>query len=368
MKTITTNDKFFMFTIDAHLDLAMNAMEWNRDLRQSIDDIRIREKGMTDKPDRGNATVCLPELRKGNIGLVVATQIARYVARGNPLPGWHSPEQAWAQTQAQLAWYKAMEEEGEMIQVKDLRSLNLQVDIWNDGTPTEHKPIGYILSLEGADSMITLQHVERAYAYGLRAIGPAHYGPGRYANGTDATGEMNTDGLALLKKMEELNIILDATHLCDDAFWQAMDYFHGHVWASHNNCRSLVNHNRQFTDEQIKVLIQRDAVIGAALDAWMIVPEWIRQQSTPQGMNCNLEKVIDHVDHVCQLAGNALNVGLGSDLDGAFGKEQCPYDLETIADLQTIPSLLHKRGYSDKDIENIMHGNWLRFLRNAWSH
>ncbi|HEX7906373.1 MAG TPA: membrane dipeptidase [Chitinophagaceae bacterium] len=356
-----------MFTIDAHLDLAMNAMEWNRDLRQSIDDIRIREKGMTDKPDRGNATVCLPDLRKGNIGLVVATQIARYVGPGNPLPGWHSPEQAWAQTQAQLAWYKTMEEEGEMIQVKDLRSLNLQVDIWNDGTSAEHKPIGYILSLEGADSMITLQHVERAYAYGLRAIGPAHYGPGRYANGTDATGEMNADGLALLKKMEELNIILDATHLCDDAFWQAMDHFHGHVWASHNNCRSLVNHNRQFSDEQLKVLIERGAVIGAALDAWMIVPGWTRGQSTPQGMNCNLEKVIDHMDHICQLAGNALHVGLGSDLDGGYGKEQCPYDLETIADLQTISSRLHKRGYSDKDIENIMHGNWLRFLRKAWS-
>ena len=90
-----------MFTIDAHLDLSMNAMEWNRDLRRSIQEIRDREKGMTDKPDRGNGVVCFPELREGNIGLVVATQIARYVAIDNPLPGWHSPEQAWAHTQAQ---------------------------------------------------------------------------------------------------------------------------------------------------------------------------------------------------------------------------------------------------------------------------
>ncbi|HEX5653399.1 MAG TPA: peptidase M19, partial [Chitinophagaceae bacterium] len=95
-----------MFIIDGHLDLAMNAMEWNRDLRQSIAAIRAREQGMKDKPDRGRAMVCLPELRKGNIGLVVATQIARYVENGNPLPGWNSPEQAWAQTQAQQAWYK----------------------------------------------------------------------------------------------------------------------------------------------------------------------------------------------------------------------------------------------------------------------
>ena len=112
-----------MFTIDAHLDLSMNAMEWNRDLRKSILEIRDREQGMIDKPDRGNGVVCFPELRKGNIGLVVATQIARYVAPDNPLPGWHTPEQAWAQTQGQLAWYKSMEEVGELSQIFDLNTL-----------------------------------------------------------------------------------------------------------------------------------------------------------------------------------------------------------------------------------------------------
>jgi membrane dipeptidase len=177
-----------MFTIDAHLDLSMNAVEWNRDLRKSVDEINERENQLTDKPDRGNATVSLPELRKGNIGLVVATQIARYVAPGNKLSGWHSPEQAWAQTQAQLAWYKAMEEAGEMVQVADLASLEKHLALWSNDDKSQHKAIGYILSLEGADSLITVQHLERAYGYGLRAIGPAHYGPGRYANGTDATG------------------------------------------------------------------------------------------------------------------------------------------------------------------------------------
>lgn len=354
-----------MFIIDAHLDLAMNAMEWNRDLRQPIDDIRKREAGMTDKPDRGNGTVSFDELRKGNIGLVVATQIARYTAPGNPLDGWHSPQQAWAQTQAQRAWYQGMEEEGEMMQVNDLRSLEIQLAYWN-ADEEEKKTIGYILSLEGADSLITLDHLYRAYEYGLRAVGPAHYGPGRYANGTNATGKMNENGLQLLREMEKLNIILDATHLCDDAFWQAMDHFKGHVWASHNNCRALVNHNRQFSDEQIKILIERDAVIGAAFDAWMLVPNWVRKKSTPREMNCGLEKVIDSIDHICQLAGNTDHVAIGSDLDGAFGKEQSPYDIETIADLQKIPALLKKRGYADESVDNIMHGNWLKFLRRAW--
>lgn len=356
-----------MFTIDAHLDLSMNAMEWNRDLRQSVAQIRAREQGMTDKPDRGKATVSLPALREGNIGLVVATQIARYVAPDNPLPGWQSPEQAWAQTQAQRYWYEAMEEAGEMVQIRDLAGLEAHLTRWQSDEPVAVKPVGYILSLEGADSLVTLDHVQRAWEYGLRAIGPAHYGPGRYAQGTDATGFMGERGQALLREMERLNIILDATHLCDDSFWEAMDHFHGPVWASHNNCRALVNHNRQFSDEQLKELIARGAVIGGALDAWMMVPGWVRGQSTPEGTNCNLEVMLDHLDHICQLAGNALHVGIGSDLDGAFGKEQCPYDLETIADLQTIPDKLQKRGYSQTDIENIMHGNWLRFLRNAWS-
>ena len=356
-------NKKIRLIIDAHL----NALEWNRDLRLPVAAINQREKGMTDKPDRAKATVSLPALREGNIGLVVATQIARYVTEDNPLPGWHSPEQAWAQTQGQLAWYKAMEDAGEMVMIKNKTALDEHVALWLNDAPNDHKPIGYILSLEGADSIVTPAYVERAYSMGLRAIGPAHYGPGRYANGTDATGKLSAAGKELLKEMDRLQMILDATHLCDDAFWDALSIYKGPVWASHNNCRALVNHNRQFSDEMIKALVERKAIIGAALDAWMMVPGWVRGQSTPEGMNCNMAKMIDHIDHICQIAGNTAHVAIGTDLDGAFGKEQCPYDLETIADLQKLPALLLQKGYNQTDIDNIMHNNWLQFLRNAWS-
>ncbi|HPM31964.1 MAG TPA: membrane dipeptidase [Chryseolinea sp.] len=355
-----------MFIVDAHLDLSMNALEWNRDIRRPIHEIRTREKGMTDKPDRGNGVVNLPELRKGNVGLVVATQIARYVSIENSLPGWHSPQQAWSQTQGQLAWYRTMEEEGEMVQVNNLKTLEDHLALWNSSTAVETKPIGYILSLEGADSIVSIKYLEKAYQNGLRAVGPGHYGPGRYAQGTNATGGIGKEGKALLKEMERLNIILDATHLCDDSFWEALDSFQGHVWASHNNVRALVNHNRQFSDDQLKELINRGAVIGGVMDAWMMVPDWIKNESTPTSMNCTLDKLIDHMDHICQLAGNSNHIGIGSDLDGAFGKEQSPADIETIADLQNLMHLLSKRGYKKEDIENVMHGNWLRFLRNAW--
>jgi membrane dipeptidase len=351
---------------DAHLDLSMNAMEWNRDLRYTVHQIRESETGLNDKPDRGKGTVAFPEMRKGNIGLVVATQIARYARKGNDLPGWNSPEQAWAQTQAQLAWYKTMEEEGEMVQVINLSSLYNQMKKWMGNEDAEKKPIGYILSLEGADSIINLNYLEKSYEQGLRALGPAHYGPGTYAQGTDASGGLGNKGIELLDEMENLNIILDTTHLCEESFWEALGHFKGPVWASHCNVRSLVDHNRQLSDDQIKALLERDAVIGIAMDAWMMKPGWVRGKSNPEKMGVNLEVLIDHLDHICQIAGNAFSVGIGSDLDGAFGKEQCPYDLDTIADLQKVPNLLRFRGYTEGDIENIMHKNFIRFLKEAW--
>ena len=352
------------FLIDGHLDLSMNAMEWNRDLRLPISELNNRESGLDDKPDRGKATVTFEELRKGNIGLVVATQIARYVKPDSPLPGWFSPEQAWAQTQGQLAWYKAMEADGQLTMIQNKEDLDAHLANWNS-SENDNKPIGYILSLEGADSMVDLSYVEKAYAYGLRAIGPAHYGPGRYANGTDSSGELNKEGIALLQEMDRLNMILDATHLNDDAFWDALNRYKGNIWASHNNCRTFVDHNRQFSDDMIKALIERDAVIGVALDAWMMVPNWIRGTSTPQSTNCNMEIMANNIDHICQLAGNTNHVAVGSDLDGAFGREQCPYDLETIADIQKIFPILKSRGYKPEDIEKIANGNWLRFMRKA---
>jgi membrane dipeptidase len=355
-----------MLIFDAHLDLSMNALDWNRDFSRPLAEIRQRERGQFDKKDRARGVASLPEMRRGKIGLCVATQIARYVKPGNPLPGWHSPAQAWAQTQGQLAWYRAMEETGEMVQITDRAGLDRVAALWQNDPPPD-APIGYILSLEGADSIVTLGHLERSYAQGLRAVGPAHYGPGTYAQGTDATGGIGARGRELLAEMERLGIILDATHLCDDSFWEALDHFGGRVWASHNNCRALVPHNRQFTDDQIRVLIERGAVIGAALDAWMLVPGWVKGQTTPESADLKLERVIDHIDHICQTAGNARHVGIGTDLDGGYGYEQTPADLDSIADIARIADMLAGRGYTPADIEGVMHGNFLRFLRETWA-
>jgi membrane dipeptidase len=354
-----------MLIFDAHLDLSMNALEWNRDLTRDIEEIRARERGQTDKPDRGNGTVSLGEMRKGQVGLCVATLIARFVKPSNPLPGFHSPEIAWSHTQGQLGWYRAMEEAGQMTPIRSVQELQRHVRLWQ--SPPPDAPIGFVLSLEGADSIVTMRHLERAYEQGLRAIGPAHYGPGTYAQGTHATGGIGARGRELLAEMDRLGMILDATHLCDESFWEALDHFHGPVWASHSNCRALVPHSRQFSDDQLHALIARGAVIGGALDAWMMVPDWIRGQTTPAQAGVMLRHLVDHIDHVCQLAGNASHAGIGTDLDGGFGREQCPTDLATIADLSRVGDLLAERGYPSPDVARILHGNWVEFLERAWS-
>ena len=355
-----------MLVFDAHLDLAMNAIQWNRDLTLSLDELRRREEWMTDKLDRGKGTVTLSEMRRGGIGLCVATQIAHCVARENPAPGWQSPEIAWAQTQAQLAWYRAMEEAGQMVQIVDRGGLDRHLQLLGDSAPPD-APIGYILSLEGADSIRTPAHLERSYADGLRALGPAHYGPARYAPGTGATGGLEPQGRELLKEMRRLGMILDVTHLTDEGFWESLELFDGPIWASHNNCRALVPHQRQFDDDQLKALIERDAVIGMVLDAWMLYPGWVRGQTTPERAGVKLADAARHIDHICQLAGNARHCGIGSDLDGGYGIEQTPADVKSIADLAGLADILADRGYSQEDIAATMHGNWIRFLRNAWS-
>ena len=355
-----------MLIFDAHLDLAMNAIEWNRDLCQPLESIRAAEAHLKDKPDRTRSTVSFPELRKAGVGICVATQIAR-IKHGqfSPVAGWNSQAQAWAMTQAQLAWYQAMEEAGELIAIRSRNDLDKQLIRFEEAQSSgkHHWPIGYILSLEGADSLITLQHLERAYEYGLRAIGPAHYGPGVYANGTDSSGGLTSRGRELIQEIQRLGMILDATHLCDDSFWEAMSLYDGPVWGSHQNCRHLVDHNRQWSDDQIKEIVKRGGILGAVFDAWMITPGWKRGQTTPEAAGVTLSRLVEHIDRVCQIAGNTLHAGIGSDLDGAFGNEQTPQEIKSIANLPQIFDCLRNRGYRDQEIQQIAHGNFLRFAR-----
>jgi membrane dipeptidase len=359
-----------MLIVDAHLDLSWNALQWERDLRCSAYTIRTQENTMPAK-GRGVGTVALPELRRGRVALCFATVFARSTGTPAPAIDYRSVAQAYAVAQGQLAYYRALEREGLIRLIADLDALDRHMAEWQawdvahpdaaDGTP----PLGFVLSMEGADPIIDPDQLVEWYDAGLRLLGITHYGPGRYAGGTSTELGLTALGERLLPHMERLGVLLDLSHCSDQAFWQALERYGGPVLASHNNCRALVPHQRQFSDDQIKAIVARDGVIGAAFDTWMLQPGWAIGKTTNE--HVSLASVVDQIDHVCQLAGDSRHAAIGSDLDGGFGREQSPRDLDTIADLQQIAVLLDQRGYRADDIAAIMHDNWLRCLRSAWA-
>jgi len=369
-----SNTSTVPFIVDGHLDLAMNAMILNRDLTKSVEEIREKERhlGWKDYQDRGKGTVALPQLREGNIGLVITTIISRYSENGSPLttmalPGWHSPQQAYAHAQCQLGWYREMETLGEMVQITTKKGLSTHLNRWLANTSeTAKKRVGYILALEGADSIVNLDYLHIYHEMGLRSIGISHFGPGRYAAGTHSDGSgLTALGKELLMEMNQLDIQLDLTHLTDKGFFEALDIFQGPVIASHQNCRSIIPGERQFSDEQLRCILERDGIIGGALDTWMLYPNFQLNKDDPKELDIRMESLVDHFDYICQMAGNSEHIGFGSDLDGLFGLEQTPHDMNTIADLQKFGDILHDRGYLQKDIDNIFSGNWIRTLNRV---
>lgn len=352
-----------MLIIDGHLDLAMNALRMNRDITKNVSEIRSTENWIYGK-SRGMNTVALPEMRAGEIGVCLATTIADLARYEGATSGYNSPEISYAMAQAQLIYYRILEKQGKVRIISDWESLDEHVQEWKERVHDD-LPIGLILDMEGADPILSPKDVEEWWNQDIRAISLCHGGLNPYSHGTHSQGGLTPKGRKLLENMDSKGMILDVTHFAEEAFWEALDHFKGPLLASHNNCRALVPGDRQFSDDQLKALFKRDAVIGVAFDNWMLYPGFIKRRT--RNTYVNLGDVVDHIDHICKLSGNTRHAAIGSDLDGGYGREQSPHDLDTIADLKNIPNLLRKRRYSQKDIEQIMHGNWLRLLQDSWT-
>ncbi len=358
-----------MLIIDAHLDLSWNALQCNRDLLSSVHTIRTQENHTQGK-GRAQGTVALPEMQQGRIALCFATLFARSTGRPVDYTDYASLAQSYGVTRGQLAYYRALEQMDHIRIIETRTDLETHIIEWSTWESKSHvdsdstPPLGFVVSMEGADSIGEPSHLEEWWIAGLRLLGLTHYGPGRYAGGTGTDLGLTELGPHLLSEMERLGVLLDLTHCSDQAFWQALDHYHGRVLASHNNCRTLVPHQRQFSDEQLQAIIQRDGVIGVALDVWQLQFGFTIDQSSNHRIT--LSTVVDHIDYICQLAGDSRHAAIGTDLDGGYGREQSPSDLDTIADLQKLVGLLADRGYKDNDIAAIMHGNWIQLLRQAW--
>lgn len=348
-----------MLLFDAHLDLALNGVDWNRDLRQSVDDIRSQEltSRMTQK-GRGHGTLSLPELRDAGVGVCLTTLLARQEKEIDHEMGWTTPDTCYAMAHAHLAYYRAMERAGWLRMIKGRDELTEHFAAY--GKDPENTPLGFILTMEGADPMLTPDTVHEFHEAGLRAIGLTHYGANRYGGGTRSEVGLAVDAIPLLNNLEQLGITVDVTHLSDVAFWQVLDRFGGRVHASHQNSRRIASWQRQFSDEQYRAVIERDGVIGMAFDVIMMQHGFVRGVTEPEA---TIERAVENIDLICQMAGNARHVGIGTDLDGGYGNEQTPADLKRYTDLTRIlPELLERRGYPAADIAQIYHGNWMRFF------
>ncbi|MFB6154330.1 MAG: dipeptidase [Haloferacaceae archaeon] len=370
---------------DGHLDVAMNALELNRDQTRSVEEIREREKELlvssqgahrVGEKGRGVNTTSLPEMRRGDVFLGFATLMARTAHPTNDYEGYDGQEICYAAARGQLAYYELLESRGALRMLRDWEDVREHLDDWRayaggraseaaGDAPGDAPPVGIVLAMEGADPILAPEQLEEWWSRGLRMVSLAHYGRSSYADGTGCDGGLTERGPAMLEALEEAGVILDLTHLTDQAFWEALEHFSGPVAASHSNSRALVSGGRQLDDEQLQAIVDRDGVVGVAMDTWMLQEGW--EKGVYNEVTATMETVVDHVEHVCDLAGDARHVAIGSDLDGGFGLEQVPRDLDTVADLQRVPEILRARGYDEDDVDRVAHGNWLRLLEEAWT-
>jgi membrane dipeptidase len=309
----------------------------------------------------GTVTVSLGAMRAAKIRVCLATLLARS-SNAKALSraprrfdlDFGSPAITEAATMGQLAYYDRLQKQRHITLVRNHTDLDAA---WSNPTG----PIGCILSMEGCDPIVEPTDVQTWWQRGLRTACLSHYGQGRYAFGTGGNGPLTDLGQQLLQEFQKVGMILDLVHTAEQAYFQALERFDGPVFVSHANCRALVPNDRQLSDEQIQHIVRRSGVIGVVLDAWMLSPGYDRR-TTPRD-SVSLEDLANHIEHICQLAGNCQHVGIGSDLDGGFGVEQCPHEIDSISDLQLLTDILARRGIASSDIDAIFHGNWLRFFR-----
>lgn len=340
------------YLIDAHEDLAYNALELARDLTGSVEAVRARE-GVLPAHGEGTATVSLPALRTADVRVVFATIFTHPATSTSisPNPGYHSPEEAFALADRQCEYYRRLHAREQVTLITGQRELDAVLE------GSSPRP-GLCLLMEGADPLRTPGDLVYFAAQGVRFVGLS-WKQTRYAGGTGAPGPLTAEGIALLREMDSLGIALDVSHLAEEAFWQSLSLFRGRVIASHANCRALVPGDRQLSDEMIRAIADRDGVIGLVLYNRFIRTGW----SAADGKEAVcFSDLCRHADHLAQLVG-PRHIALGTDLDGGLGREDVPREIDTAADLPRFAETLAESGYRQIDIDGIMHGNWRRVLR-----
>jgi len=368
-----------MFIVDAHLDLAYNA-SLGRDVAAPAE---------KQKPDMlGTPAVGLPDLVTGGAGLVCATIFCEPAIR-DPNCGYKSPREAYEQGMWQVRWYHEQVAAGRMRLVRtkqDMTQLTmpgatggLSASVLlgdtgrqaargtQDNSHAAVKPllsdgpgraVPAILLLEGADALGSEEDVRVWFEAGLRIVALA-WNRTRHAGGTGAPGPLTDEGRAIVRVLDRFGIIHDISHLAEESFWQLLDLSDGPVIASHSNCRRFIPTDRQLSDEMIRAITARGGIIGINFfDKFLVPPDEYGKR------RAMLSDIVPHIRHICQIAGDADHVGLGTDIDGGFGREKLPVEITTWADMLRVADTLFAAGFSDDQIQRIMGGNWARFFEN----
>jgi membrane dipeptidase len=345
--------------VDGHLDIAYNVIAAGRDVTRTVAEIRAAEGAPL--PSMGSCTVSLPDLAIGGVGLVFGTLFTLPAAAlSTDLPAeqsYRSAEEAHAQALAQLAIYRGLVEAGWLRLIGSRADLTEHRVAWEAGDRT----VGMVLLMENGDPIREPAEASWWRGQGVRIVGPAWQAT-RYCGGTRAPGPLTDLGRALMPKLSRAGLILDISHMAEESFWQSLDLFGGPVIASHSNCRALVAESRadrHLSDAMARAVIERGGVIGMVLYNAFLAAEYVKDD--PKELY-GLDRLLRHIDHVCQIAGDARHVAIGSDLDGGLGREQIPRELDSVADMPRIAEALSVAGYTDADVAAIMGENWLRLL------
>ncbi|MEO0587263.1 MAG: membrane dipeptidase [Planctomycetota bacterium] len=366
-----------MLIFDGHLDLAMMAIQYERDLLQTVGFHRKREVGV-DKDERGDAVVSFPEMRAGNVLLCVTTLLGRakpWIAADRRLTrgsdDWPHPSMVHGIGHAMMAYYRWLERAGHAVVIETAEDYAKHVAAAQSSPDTT--PIGMIITMEGADGVTAPDEIDHWHDAGLRTLNLAHFGRSFYAHGTpsnDASNTHDVDGPLLsaadelFRGMERLGMPLDLSHLSDQSLAGAFARFGGQVYASHSGCRSIVGNNqgvhpqRNITDDHIRAIVERGGVVGIPLYNRFIEPDY---DASLNAAGCKVDRVVDHLRTICDIAGDTAHAAIGSDLDGGFGRDRVPHEIDTIADLPRIGEAMERAGFTAADAEAILGGNWLRF-------
>jgi membrane dipeptidase len=356
--------------VDSHCDLAWNMLSFGRDYTLAAAETRRREAGGLPVQANEDTVIGWPDYQRGRVAVVFATLFA---APNRKREGhwdklcYGSPDEAHKLYRSQLDTYHALVDSkpDHFRLIGTQRELQSHVREWGEAIDREH-PVGLVVLMEGAEGIRRVDELPEWHALGVRLIGLAWAGT-RYAGGTREPGPLTEEGRHLLAAMADLGFVLDLSHMDERAALEALDFYGGPVAASHVNCLALLPDfptNRHYGDPVLRRIIERHGVIGNMPVNPFLKSNWSLKKGSRRE-EVSLDDFAAHLDHVCQLAGDSLHSGIGSDFDGGFGLQSMPPEIDTVADLPKVADLMRRRGYSEQDCENILGGNWLRLLSTS---